>query len=178
MILPYVSGLAGDEIDAAYQEEIQEVVDMTGTPETAFKIFNDVVRNVFEWDEERGTGGCGLINLFNWVWYTCTFVTLFVMHTYFHIIANINLGRIAALLAYCYRLCRTYVNTYLGSSGLLTFMGMIAGWLFRVFLRARFYEWLDKQGGWVSKNKNLYSRVCTVISCVVSRSLVKLNTYM
>jgi hypothetical protein len=28
-------------------------------------------------------------------------------------------------------------------------MAMIASWLFKVFLRARFYEWLEKQGGWV-----------------------------
>ena len=64
-------------------------------------------------------------------------------------IATINLGRIAALLAYCYRLCRTYIDTYFGSKSLLTFMAMIAGWLFKVFLRARVYEWLEKQGGWV-----------------------------
>ena len=63
--------------------------------------------------------------------------------------ATINLGRIAALLAYCYRLCRTYIDTYFGSKSLLTFMAMIAGWLFKVFLRARVYEWLEKQGGWV-----------------------------
>ena len=63
--------------------------------------------------------------------------------------ATINLGRIAALLAYCYRLCRTYINTYFGSGSLLTFMAMIAGWLFKVFLKARVYEWLEKQGGWV-----------------------------
>ena len=65
------------------------------------------------------------------------------------ITVNINIGRIAALLAYCYRLCQTYVNKYFGSKSLITFMGMIAGWLFKVFLRARFYDWLEKQGGWV-----------------------------
>ena len=47
---------SGDEIDAAYQEEIQEVVEMTGSPESAFRIFNDVVKNVFEWDENTGSG--------------------------------------------------------------------------------------------------------------------------
>ena len=47
---------SGDEIDAAYQEEIQEVVEMTGSPESAFRIFNDVVKNVFEWDENTGAG--------------------------------------------------------------------------------------------------------------------------
>jgi hypothetical protein len=49
---------SGDEIDAAYQEEIQEVVEMTGSPESAFRIFNDVVKNVFEWDESTGAGTC------------------------------------------------------------------------------------------------------------------------
>ena len=46
-----------------YQKEIQEVVDMTGSPESAFKIFNDVVKHVFEWDEATGSGGCG-----QWAW--------------------------------------------------------------------------------------------------------------
>ena len=78
---------------------------------------------------------------------------VFELVTLSHYTANINLGRIAALLAYCYRLCRTYVDTYLGSKSLLTFLGMIAGWLFKVFLRTRVYDWLDKQGGWV--------RMCT-----------------
>ena len=50
----------GDEIDVAYQKEIQEVVDMTGSPESAFKIFNDVVKNVFEWDESTGSGIVGV----------------------------------------------------------------------------------------------------------------------
>ena len=29
---------------------------MTGSPESAFRIFNDVVKNVFEWDENTGAG--------------------------------------------------------------------------------------------------------------------------
>ena len=29
---------------------------MTGSPESAFRIFNDVVKNVFEWDERTGSG--------------------------------------------------------------------------------------------------------------------------
>ena len=53
-----LSRFTGDEIDAAYQEEIQEVVEMTGSPESAFRIFNDVVKNVFEWDENTGSGTC------------------------------------------------------------------------------------------------------------------------
>lgn len=30
------------------------------------------------------------------------------------------------------------------------FVMMVAGWLFKFLLKAKFYEWLDKQGGWVS----------------------------
>ena len=32
-------------------------------------------------------------------------------------------------------------------------MAMIASWMFKVFLRARFYDWLEKQGGWVSDSR-------------------------
>ena len=46
--------LVGDEIDAQYQEEMREIVQLTGSPETAFTMFHDVVRNLFEWDEQGG----------------------------------------------------------------------------------------------------------------------------
>ena len=65
--------------------------------------------------------------------------------------ARINIGRIAALLAYCYHLCRTYISNHLASSyGLLSFLAMVSGWLFQFLIKAKFYEWLAKQGGWVS----------------------------
>lgn len=41
----------GDKIDAAYQDELQEIVDLTGTPETAYNIFSDVVKHPFDLDE-------------------------------------------------------------------------------------------------------------------------------
>lgn len=63
----------------------------------------------------------------------------------------INLGRIAALMAYCYQLCKTYIIKKVATGGLIiTFMGMVSGWLFKFLLKARFYEWLQSQGGWVS----------------------------
>ncbi len=62
----------------------------------------------------------------------------------------INLGRIAALMAYCYRLCKTYITREMASSSLIvSFMGLVSGWLFKFFIKARFYEWLRNQGGWV-----------------------------
>ena len=69
---------------------------------------------------------------------------------YFFITARINVGRIAALLAYCYRLCKAYIQSHLPVGGLMGFVMMVAGWLFKFLLKAKFYEWLDKQGGWVS----------------------------
>lgn len=47
----------GDEIDAAYQDELQEIVDLTGTPETAYNIFSDVVKHPFDLDEHGGGEG-------------------------------------------------------------------------------------------------------------------------
>jgi hypothetical protein len=66
-------------------------------------------------------------------------------------VAVINLGRIAALMAYCYQLCKTYIRRKMASTGLIvSFMGLVSGWLFKFFLKAKFYEWLQNQGGWVS----------------------------
>ena len=61
------------------------------------------------------------------------------------------MGRIAALLAYCYHLCRTYIHKNLTGYGLASFLSVVAGWLIRFLLKAKFYEWLQKQGGWVSR---------------------------
>lgn len=46
--------ILGDEIDAHYEEEIKEIIELSGTPETAFAIFSDVVKNLFEWDSQEG----------------------------------------------------------------------------------------------------------------------------
>ena len=44
----------GDEIDAQYEEQIKEIIELTGTPETAFSIFSEVVKKLFEWDSPEG----------------------------------------------------------------------------------------------------------------------------
>lgn len=44
----------GDEIDAQYECELKEIVELTGSPESAFKMFTEVARNLFEWDEQGG----------------------------------------------------------------------------------------------------------------------------
>jgi len=64
--------------------------------------------------------------------------------------ARINVGRIAALLGYCYHLVRTYISQNMAAGSLLSFLAMVATWLFKFLLRAKFYDWLEKQGGWVS----------------------------
>lgn len=65
--------------------------------------------------------------------------------------ATINLGRIAALMAYCYQLCKTYIIRKMANSSLIvSFMGLVSGWLFKFLIKAKFYEWLQNQGGWVS----------------------------
>lgn len=65
--------------------------------------------------------------------------------------ATINVGRIAALLAYCYHLCKKYIQQNYAAGGLISFLMMVGGWLFKFLLKAKFYEWLEKQGGWVSQ---------------------------
>ena len=46
--------LLGDEIDAQYQEEMREIVALTGSPDSAFKMFTEVAQNLFEWNEQGG----------------------------------------------------------------------------------------------------------------------------
>lgn len=107
----------GDQIDARYQRQMEEIIDLTGNPETAYSTFLYVVENLFNWD---GSGR-----------------------------ATINLGRIAALMAYCYQLCKTYIIRKMANSSLIvSFMGLVSGWLFKFLIKAKFYEWLQNQGGW------------------------------
>ena len=38
-----------------------DIVQMTGAPERAYEVFVDVVKNLFEWDEDTGRGKFTLI---------------------------------------------------------------------------------------------------------------------
>ena len=68
---------------------------------------------------------------------------------YFITLAKLNVGRIAAVLGYCYHLCKNYISKYFSSSGLLSFLAVIAGFLVKFFLKAKFYDMLKRVGGWV-----------------------------
>ena len=46
----HLSVYLGDEIDAHYQEEMDELVKLTGSPDQAYHIFTQVVKQLFEWD--------------------------------------------------------------------------------------------------------------------------------
>ena len=50
----------GDEIDSQYHDEMEEIVQMSGTPQEALSSFNDVVKNLFQWDE-HGMGVLGVV---------------------------------------------------------------------------------------------------------------------
>lgn len=52
--LVWIFNCAGDEIDATCHEEMQEIVGLAGSPENAFSLFFDIVKNLFEWDEQGG----------------------------------------------------------------------------------------------------------------------------
>ena len=49
---------------------MREIVELSGTPETAFSIFTDVVKKLFDWDSEEGGelvyGNLGLIWIMTW----------------------------------------------------------------------------------------------------------------
>ena len=55
----------GDEIDANYQQDMNEIIELTGSPESAYTTFLYVVENMFTWDEngqgkvEKEEGGQG-----------------------------------------------------------------------------------------------------------------------
>jgi hypothetical protein len=107
----------GDEVDALYHDEMVDIVQMTGSPERAYGVFVDVVKNLFEWDETTHR-------------------------------ANITIGRLGALLAYAYHLCKHYIKTNARVNLVVTFLGVVTTWLFRFLIKAKFYEWLESMGGW------------------------------
>lgn len=49
----------GDQIDARYQSQMEEIIELTGSPETAYTTFLYVVENLFNWDE-NGRGESSL----------------------------------------------------------------------------------------------------------------------
>lgn len=65
------------------------------------------------------------------------------------LLATINAGRVAAILGYCYYLCKKYLAEYLSSYGLLGFLGVLATFLVKFLIKAKFYDWLQRMGGWV-----------------------------
>jgi hypothetical protein len=62
--------------------------------------------------------------------------------------AKITVGRLGALLAYAYHLCRHYIKVNAKVNLVVTFLGIITTWLFRFLIKAKFYEWLESMGGW------------------------------
>ena len=42
----------GDEIDYQYQQEMQEIIELSGSPEVGFRMFSDVVKNLFELNDQ------------------------------------------------------------------------------------------------------------------------------
>ena len=41
----------GDQIDAMYGDELDDIVKLAGRPDEAFSSFSTVIRNVFDWNE-------------------------------------------------------------------------------------------------------------------------------
>ena len=55
-------------MDALYHDEMVDIVQMTGSPERAYGVFVDVVKNLFEWDEttHRGQSPANLL-VYSWI---------------------------------------------------------------------------------------------------------------
>ena len=61
---------------------------------------------------------------------------------------SINLGRIAGVFTYCYYICKIFIQRH-ALEGVIGFLGVLLGYLVRFLVRARFYDWLSRIGGWV-----------------------------
>ena len=71
------------------------------------------------------------------------------------------MGRICALLAYCYRLCQHYImQDHLPTSTLLALLGSMGGWLVAFFTDVGFYAWLQEQGGWAQLLAGSVTALC------------------
>ena len=73
---------------------------------------------------------------------------------------KITPGRIIAILNYCYELCKTYTLQNVVAASLASFISTVAKWLYKYFIEAKLYEWLDKQGGWVGHVACTIYRIC------------------
>ena len=62
---------------------------------------------------------------------------------------NINIGSIAAIFAYCYTVCKSLVKRVLESHKMAGFLISLGSYLIASLVRAKFYDWLSSQGGWV-----------------------------
>ena len=82
----------GDEVDALYHDEMVDIVQMTGSPERAYGVFVDVVKNLFEWDETTHRGQSPANYELDWwregKWKFCINVICRVAHTH----VSINCG--------------------------------------------------------------------------------------
>ena len=145
----------GDEIDSMYSGHFEDIMQMySDNPDQAFVTFSTVLQNVFEWDE------FGLRMLFDYFYLSFLFyyaqAIIFIyllLLLLFITLAKLNIGRIAAVLGYCYHLCKNYISKYFSSSGLLSFLAVLAGFLVKFFLKAKFYDLLKRVGGWVRQQR-------------------------
>ena len=63
---------------------------------------------------------------------------------------NISVGSIAAIFAYCYTVCKSLVRCVMESHKVASFLISLGSYLIALLVRAKFYDWLSSQGGWVS----------------------------
>lgn len=108
------------EIDFVHDNSIQDLMVRVGTPDLAFETFRSVARQLFSWDTRGGQ------------------------------IVRVTWRRIAALLGFCYSLCRNFLFTTNNVRSLKAFFNAVVGYLTRFLSEGQLLNWIRSQGGWVS----------------------------
>lgn len=133
-----LAGIA-HEIDFIHDNSIQDLMVRVGTPDLAFETFRSVARQLFSWDTRGGQIG-NLIVCLNSILVYNDIISL----------VSVTWRRIAALLGFCYSLCRNFLFTTNNVRSLKAFFNAVVGYLTRFLSEGRLLNWIRSQGGWVS----------------------------
>ena len=133
-----LAGIA-HEIDFVHDNSIQDLMVRVGTPDLAFETFRSVARQLFSWDTRGGQIG-NLIVCLNSILVYNDIISL----------VRVTWRRIAALLGFCYSLCRNFLFTTNNVRSLKAFFNAVVGYLTRFLSEGQLLNWIRSQGGWVS----------------------------
>lgn len=131
-----------EEIDHAHgnNSSIQRLMEWIGTPRLAFRAFQSVAKRLFSWDSSGAQVGKPGMNLSTSLIDKC--------HRF---LVKVTWHRIAALLGFCYNLCRQFLLTVDNNQrAMKAFFTAVVGYLARFLYEGQLLNWIRSQGGWVS----------------------------